>query len=64
MVTKLNNAPPIRSNWKLGEEREFLKDCGARSRAAKADWLASREASNNTIGARIGRAFRRMIGDE
>jgi len=64
MATKLNNAPPRRSDWALGKESDFRAECRARSKGAKEAWLANREASNNTIGARIARAFRRMIGDE
>ena len=62
MVTKLNNAPPIRSGWKLGEYDAFVADCAARSAAAKARWLAIHEEASRTPRERVERLVRRIFG--
>lgn len=61
-MTNLNNAPPIRSDWRLGEYDAFVADCAARSAAAKDAWLAMRADAGLTVWGRAARAARRVIG--
>lgn len=62
MANNLNNAPPIRSNWRLGEYDRFVAGCQDRHEAAKARWLAIHADAGLTLRERAVRAFRGMIG--
>lgn len=61
-MANLNNAPPIRSNWRLGKYDEFVAGCQERHEANKARWLAIHEEAGLTFRQRLTRAIRHIIG--
>ena len=61
-MTKLNNAPPIRSNWRLGEYDRFVAGCQERHEDAKARWLAIHAKAGLTLRERATRAALVIIG--